>query len=377
MTDAHIGVIGTGSIGSMAMWQATRHETSVIGFEAKTPAHPRTAVGGDSRLFRMTYRGTDPYFPILKRSRELWLELEKDSGSSVFGQCGGLSIGHRDGSYIPALLESIDACGAEHRILDHAEMKERYPQHDLDSDEVGVWDAQAGYLRTDAAVLAALTCARERGATVLTDTNITSVTEHNDYVEVSDGDQSWTVDRLIVTGGAWAGGILPDALQRRVYPARILLTWFGTQRPDLFTPEVFPIFIRIARGTSMYGAPCLDGASVKASLDGRAERADDPSDLLREPTLGEMTEVRGTAASYFPDLVPYVVRADTYPDLYTDDGAPLLGFAPGSRRVVLATGFCGAGFKMATGYGQIAADLALDPNSARTPKFTDPARFMV
>lgn len=45
MTDAQIAVVGLGSIGSMTIWQAIKHSTSVLGFEAETPAHPRTAVG--------------------------------------------------------------------------------------------------------------------------------------------------------------------------------------------------------------------------------------------------------------------------------------------------------------------------------------------
>lgn len=375
MTDAHLAVIGTGSIGSMALWQASQHDGSVLGFEARTPAHPRSAVGGDSRLFRMTYRGTAPYYPILQRSRQLWAQLEEESGRSILGRCGGLSIGHQDGDYIPALLDSIRAVGADHSILSRDEMAERYPQHDLDADEVGIWDPHAGYLRTDTAVLSALECAEKRGATVLSDTPITAITETAEGVRIESGDHAWTVDRVIVTGGAWATTLLPKPLQAQVYPTRILLTWFEAQHPKDFAPDVFPIFIRIARGTSMYGAPSLDGTTVKASLDGRASRTADPDKLLRVPTEAEMTEVRQTAASYFPGLIPYVVRSDTYPDLYTNDGAPLLGFAPGSRRIVIATGFSGAGFKMATGYGAIAAGLALDPEQAEVPGFTDPERF--
>ncbi|RNI20930.1 FAD-dependent oxidoreductase [Flexivirga caeni] len=359
----------------MALWQASTICSSVLGFEARTPAHPRTAVGGDTRLFRMTYRGTDPYYPILQQSLQLWGQLEEESGRAILGRCGGLSIGHRDGRYIPALLESIRACGADHDVLDHDQMRQRYPQHNLDPDEVGVWDPHAGYLKTDTAVLSAVECAEKHGATVLTDSPVTAVTETDDGVRVESADRSWTVDRVIVTGGAWATRLLPERLRENVYPTRILLTWFEARDPELFAPEVFPIFIHIAQGTSMYGAPSLDGTTVKASLDGRAGRAHDPDDLLRVPTEAEMTEVRQTAASYFPDLIPYVVRADTYPDLYTTDGIPLLGFAPGSRRIVLATGFSGAGFKMASGFGAIAASLALDPDRAAAPSFTDPARF--
>ncbi|WP_257234192.1 hypothetical protein [Streptomyces sp. JV178] len=40
--DAQLAVIGLGSIGSMALWQASRLSDSVVGFEAATP--PTAAV---------------------------------------------------------------------------------------------------------------------------------------------------------------------------------------------------------------------------------------------------------------------------------------------------------------------------------------------
>ena len=48
-----LAVIGLGSIGSMALWQASRLSDSVTGFEAASPAHGRSTVGGDTRLLRM------------------------------------------------------------------------------------------------------------------------------------------------------------------------------------------------------------------------------------------------------------------------------------------------------------------------------------
>ena len=102
--DGKLAVIGLGSIGSMALWQASRLSDSVVGFEAQSPAHARSAVGGDTRLFRMLYRGTPGYYPILQRSRDLWAELEAESGQDILTRCGGLSIGTVDGPYIPSLM---------------------------------------------------------------------------------------------------------------------------------------------------------------------------------------------------------------------------------------------------------------------------------
>ena len=67
-----------------------------------------------------------------------------------------MSIGETDGSYIPALLDSIRRTGAAHEILPYAEMARRYPQHHLTPDECGIFDRRAGFLRTDRAVLSAV-----------------------------------------------------------------------------------------------------------------------------------------------------------------------------------------------------------------------------
>ncbi|MBT2522154.1 FAD-dependent oxidoreductase, partial [Arthrobacter sp. ISL-28] len=119
--DGKLAVIGLGSIGSMALWQASRLSDSVVGFEAQAPAHARSAVGGDTRLFRMIYRGAPDLYPILERSRDLWAELEAETGQNILIRCGGLSIGTKDGPYLSALLETTRTNGAEHEILSREE----------------------------------------------------------------------------------------------------------------------------------------------------------------------------------------------------------------------------------------------------------------
>jgi len=38
---------------------------------SRSPAHGRCAVGGDTRLFRLIYRGNPDYYPILARPQRL------------------------------------------------------------------------------------------------------------------------------------------------------------------------------------------------------------------------------------------------------------------------------------------------------------------
>lgn len=376
MSDGQLAVIGVGSVGSMALWQASKLGIAPVGFEAMTPAHPRSAVGGDSRLFRMTYRGEHNFYPVLQMAERLWRRLEEESGQEILNQCGGLSIGETDGRYLPALLDSIRRTGAPHEILDRDEMARRYPQHQLSPGEGGIFDPRAGFLRTDRAVLSAVDVARENGAEVVRDAQVRDVTELSDGVRVATDTDSWTFDRVIVASGSGSGAVLPPFLQRHVQPKRIFLTWFTARDAKQFVPEAFPIFIRISGDRSLYGAPTVDGVTVKATLDGRGKPTADPATMPRELTHAEIAESVETVQEFLPGLVPEIVRSDAYPDLYTSDETGLLGPLPGSDRIYCATGFSGAGFKMASALGAIAASEALGQGPPMEGlDFLRPARF--
>ena len=373
--DGKLAVIGLGSIGSMALWQASRLSESVVGFEAQSPAHARSAVGGDTRLFRMLYRGIPGYYPILQRSRSLWAELEAETGQDILTRCGGLSIGTADGPYISALLETARLNGADHEILSYEAMAERYPQHNLRPDDCAVFDPHAGALRTDRAVTAAVAAAQANGATVHTSTPIDSISETDDGVVVTSGGKSWTFENVIVSSGGWSRRLMPDYLKAATQTKRIFLTWFVAKDAAQFLPEKFPIFIRISGDRSMYGAPAVDGVTVKATLDGRGAATPQADSVPRELTPAEITETTETVTEFFPGLYPNIIRSDAFPDLYTTDGHPLLGRISEDSRIYCATGFSGAGFKNATGFGEIAAHEALGKQTFSGLDFVRPQRF--
>ena len=373
--DGKLAVIGLGSIGSMALWQASRLSESVTGFEAQSPAHARSAVGGDTRLFRMLYRGIPGYYPILQRSRSLWAELEAETGQDILTRCGGLSIGTADGPYISALLETARLNGADHEILSYEAMAERYPQHNLRPDDCAVFDPHAGALRTDRAVTAAVAAAQANGATVHTNTPIDSISETDDGVVVTSGGKSWTFENVIVSSGGWSRRLMPDYLKAATQTKRIFLTWFVAKDAAQFLPEKFPIFIRISGDRSMYGAPAVDGVTVKATLDGRGAATPQADSVPRELTPAEITETTETVTEFFPGLYPNIIRSDAFPDLYTTDGHPLLGRISEDSRIYCATGFSGAGFKNATGFGEIAAHEALGKQTFSGLDFVRPQRF--
>jgi sarcosine oxidase len=194
-------------------------------------------------------------------------------------------------------------------------------------------------------------------------------------VIITSGGNSWTFESVIVSSGGWSRRLMPEYLQKATEPYRIYLTWFAARNAAEFSPERFPIFIRISGDRSMYGAPSVDGVTVKATLDGRGSPTPGPDTLPRKLTAAEILETTETVTEFFPGLVPNIVRSDAFPDLYTSDGHALLGQLRETSRIYCATGFSGAGFKMASGFGEIAAHEALGKQTFSGLDFVRPERF--
>lgn len=372
--DAEVAVVGVGTLGSLLVWQLTRRGVAAVGFERHAPGHDRAAVGGETRLFRMAYAEGARYAGLLRRSLACWRELEGESATALLVQCGGLAIGDPAGDYVGGLLASARTAGIPVEVLDRAAARDRYPQHMLRAGEVAVLDRQAGYLRCEPAVIAAATAAERHGARVLRHTEVDEVTERADHVEIRVGDTAWRVRHAVVCAGSWSGRLLPAAWRRHLQPRRVPLSWFAARRPEDFTPARFPIFIRRTGGHELYGAPSVDGVSVKVAGAAGSSPVDDPDQVRRRHDRTEIAALSSLVGELLPGLHPYPVRTDSFTDLYSSDGTPLVGrVAPGGRLLV-ATGFSGRGFKYASGLAAVLAD-ALMAGTEVPLDFMTPARL--
>jgi sarcosine oxidase len=294
--DAEIAVVGVGSIGSMALWRIGERARDVIGFEQFAPGHDRGAAGGETRLFRIVYAEGADYVPLLRESLALWRGLEVKTSTTLLHQCGGLSIGRSEWPpYLASVFEAATSAAVPVSTLDHAEMNERFPQHRLTQDEVGVFDPQAaGYLRSDLTVLAAT-----RAAT--------------DALLIETAGRTWRFRRAVVTAGSWARALLPPRLASIVQPRRILLSWFAARHPELFSPQRFPIFIREAGDLYIYGTPTVDTATLKVGGFMPPTAIADPHRFSRRHTPVEIERAYQTVHRLFHGLEPNPVRTDASP----------------------------------------------------------------
>lgn len=374
--DADVAVVGVGTAGSMALWQLAAAGVDAVGFERVAPGHDGGAVGGETRLFRMAYAEGGQWLGPLRRSLDGWRQLERETGATLLTQCGGLSIGRPDEPYVEAVLGMAGEHGVAVEVLDSTAAARRYPQHSVLPDEVAVLDPQAGLLRSDAAVLAAVGRAESLGARVLRHMPVEEIEPHDDHVEVRAGGRTWRFRDAVLCAGSWSGRFLPGGLGAHVRPQRVLLSWFAARDPASFTPDRFPVFVRESAGVHIYGTPSIDGTTVKVAGAAVSHTVDDPSAVERRHSAEEMGSMADAVARFLPGLHPDPVRMDAFTDLYATDGIPLLGRVPGAERLVLATAFSGRGFKLAPSIGAAVANLVLDRPDADLA-FCTPARVVL
>jgi sarcosine oxidase len=355
--DAEVAVIGTGTMGAMTLWNLARSGITAIGFEQYTLGHDRSAAGGESRMFRLAYKEGPQYVPMLLRARELWRELEAETGRDLLTVTGGLMIGDAGSGEIRNVIDSAERFALPHEVLDADAMAARYPQHQaLLPGEIAVLDRMAGVIRPEFAVAAAARRAQDLGAAIFEHTQVIAVEPGAGGVTVHTESRDYRVHQAVVAAGPWTARFTPS-LARHITPRRVILTWHMADDPAAYRPGRFPLCIRNSDGVHLSAFPSLDGGSVKIAVNASFTDLADPDDLDRNVDPATLTVVTDAVARFLPGLLPGPIRVSAYMDGYTTDGHALAGPLPATPNVWLLGGFSGHGFKISPAIGQAVTDL--------------------
>lgn len=373
--DAEVGIIGVGTMGSMAAWQLAKRDISVIGFEQFGIGHDRSAAGGESRLFRTAYMEGPEYVPLLFQAKKLWRKLEEESGNSLLFLNGGLMIGEADSLEIKTILNSIQEFRLAHEILPKEKAEQKFPQFKFFKDDLVILDKEAGFIRPELAVVSATNLAVKYGATIMPYTKVEKIIPEENGVRIFAGGKWFKVAKVVIATGAWTAKLLPE-IKDLLIPRRLVLTWFIPKNIEATKPDKLPVFARLRGDFRLTGVPTLDGTMVKASYTKNPEVISDPESLSRDVYSEEIEKLRESVKQLFPVVYPDPVRASVYMDAYTPDHHALLGYLPNWKNVVFASGFSGHGFKLAPIIGEIITELLIDGKTKYNIKHLDPLRFV-
>jgi sarcosine oxidase len=331
-------VLGLGVMGSATAWHLARRGLRVLGLEQFAPAHDRGSSHGLSRVIRKAYFEHPDYVPLVHRAYELWEELERACGRELLRKTGGLMIGRPDSAVVEGSQKSARLHGIRHRMLEGAELRERFPVLRFREDEVALEEFDAGVLLAEEAVLAFQGEARRHGA------------ELRFGVPARVGEVP--ARKTIVTAGAWLPGLFPG-LPLKV--ERQVLFWFD----PVADRGRFPLFIWERDGRPAYLIPDIRDHGVKIAFHHGGEITS-PDRLRREVGADEVEEMRRRLADSVPSLNGPLRRSAVCMYTNTPDEHFALGALPSDPDVLVGSPCSGHGFKFAPVVGEILADLAVD-----------------
>jgi sarcosine oxidase len=360
MSHYDVIVVGIGGMGSAATHHLAARGLGVLGLERYDIPHAMGSSHGINRIIRMAYYEDASYVPLLRRAYELWRELERSSGERLLVTTGGLDCGPEDSTVFSGSLRSCLEHGLEHDVLTGPEVNRRFPGYRLPAEHLAVFQPEGGYVMAERCIVAHVVGAQRHGADVRAREAVLGWEPVGDGVRVATDRGVYTAERLVVTAGAWTLGLI-ERLAGALSPERQVLAWFQPLRPELFQPDVFPIFVmNLSDGGHFYGFPVETIPGFKVGMYHHLREAVDPDTMDREPGPADEAPLRDFTDRYFPDAAGPTMTLKTCMFTNSPDEHFIVDLHPEFPQVAVAAGFSGHGFKFASVIGEILADLATD-----------------
>ncbi len=357
-------VVGTGGVGSAALFHLARRGLRVLGVDQFDPGHDRGSSHGQTRIIRQAYFEHPDYVPLLGRAYQLWSELQHEAHEQLYHEVGLIQIGPHDGVVVPGVLESARLHGLPIEELSPVDMSRRFSSRfRVPEGYQAVFEQRAGYLLVERCVLAHLAAAQRSGAQLETGQRVQSWRLAGSGVQVQTDRETFSAARLILTAGAWAGELLARLnIQLRVL--RKHLHWYaiheGLYREDQGCPT---FFYEIPQGF-YYGFPQIDARGMKVAEHHGGEPVADPLTVDRAVDLEERRRVERFLQSNLPgvSLEPHGHCVCMY--TMSPDEHFIVDRHPEYEQVFFAAGLSGHGFKFTAVLGEVLADLAIQGHTS-------------
>ena len=365
-------VVGLGAMGSAALYQATKRGANALGIDRFDPPHTLGSSHGDTRITRASIGEGEFYVPLVRRSDEIWRELEAVSGQTLFHDSGGLIVAppsasatfHGEGDFVEVSARVAERHGIAHEVIDAVEIRRRHSMLKPRAIDRAYYEPGAGVLRPERCISTQLELARQGGAAIHTSEQVTGYDVGADGVNVTTNQGSYSADKLILSAGAWMADLVPAAYRSALRVCRQVIYWFEAEDLGAFDPKVFPWVIwigdRLEEFWSSFPAPSDGPRGVKLVTE-QYHTSTHPDVVSREVTAEERDDMfHRLTAPRLQGLRDNLIRAEVCLYTVTPDEHFVIDFHPDSERVVIASPCSGHGFKHSAAIGEALAQLALD-----------------
>ena len=363
-------------MGSATTYALAQRGVRVIGIDRFEPPHDRGSSHGESRVIRMSYFEDPAYVPLLQLAFAHWRGLESYTGERVLTVTGVIEAGYKGAPLVEGSVRSAVQHGLPHEVLRASEVKLRFPAFSFPADWDCVFQPDGGVLRPEKAIHLFLSAAQGLGAVFCRNTVVRSVQPVADHAEVQlESGEIIEVGSVVVCAGPWISEIIPE-LRSHLVLTRQPLVWFRPIDQGLVRADRMPVFLLQTKDDLVYGFPDLFGTGVKVASHLSGGDLPGPDAPRAEASDEEKAYLRTVLKRYVPAASGDPCHATTCIYTRAPDGHFVLGLHPRHPQIVIASPCSGHGFKFASVFGEVLADLATRQATDKPIDLFHPGRFM-
>ncbi|MGU9855318.1 N-methyl-L-tryptophan oxidase [Pseudomonas sp. LF245] len=354
-------VIGLGAMGAATVYQLAKAGVKAAGIDRHHPPHTLGSSHGDTRITRLSVGEGAQYVPIVRNSHRIWRELEALSGEALFEQSGLLVLTSHAGfdpsdasDFTLRTLGLAQTYGIAHEVLDAEQIRQRFPQFAQVADNaIGYYEPEGGFVRPERCIEVQLRLAEQHGATLYKGETVTDIRSDAHGVTVTTDQRTLQADKLVVSAGNWAGGLLGAPFDRLLSVYRQQLFWFATE-PDVQLVGASPTFILThGQDQTNYGFPALPGEGSLKVATAQYHTVSTPETLDRSVSPAQEREmyeqqVQGRIAGLTAEVVKSAVCAYTV----TPDHHFIIDTHPTLQHTLVVSPCSGHGFKHSAALGE-------------------------
>jgi sarcosine oxidase len=355
-------VLGLGGMGSSACYHLSKRGLDVLGVEQFSIPHQNGSSHGQTRMIRKAYFEHPDYVPLLRRSYELWRELEIECGEDIFDQRGMILYADETSTVYQGTLKS----SKQHNLpVEHVELsdaRKRWPAYQFAEHHSVLFEKDAGFLYPEKAITNFVSLAGKSGAVIKENEPVAEYSFDEKGVIIKTKNNTYSAGKLVITAGAWTTSLLND-LNIPFTLLRKYLSWHSAG-PQHQADSNIPCAFYDLGDHMFYMFPSIDEKGVKIGKHSGGEEIQHPEQKNTEKLPGSFLKpLRQFVESYLPNVL--AVPDDFVTCMYTNtpDENFIIDKHPESDNLVFAAGFSGHGFKFVPVIGEVLADLVVNGDS--------------
>jgi sarcosine oxidase len=352
-------VLGLGGMGSATLYHLARRGLRVLGLERFDLVHEYGSSHGLTRIIRLAYWEHPTYVALLRRSYELWRELEQLAGERLLHITGSVDAGPENGAVFQGALRSSRLHDLPHEVLDGDELHARFPGYRLPKALRCLYQPEGGFLLPERCDVAHVEQALALRAEVHCREPVLEWGAGGGRVWVRTARAQYEAGRLAICAGPWAAKLIPE-LANLALAERQVLAWLQPSQPDHFRLDTCPVFNLEVEEGRYYGFPSFLIPGLKCGKYHHRGQQVDPDAARREPDAEDERLLRDFARRYFPEGAGPTLMLKSCLFTNSPDRHFILDRHPHHPEVAIAAGFSGHGYKFCSVVGEIMADLAQD-----------------